>query len=494
MLASETTKLLETVSEGAAPRRCASPQDVLAYARDLGLKIVDFKFTDMPGTWQHFSIPVTELDESLFAEGIGFDGSSIRGFQAINESDMLLMPDPATAILDPICQVPTLSIVCSVLDPLTREPYSRDPRYIGAKAEAHLRKTGIADTSYWGPEAEFFIFDNIRFDQNQHSGYYFIDSEEAVWNTGQDHGSKNLGYRLRNKEGYFPVPPADTLQDLRSEIILKLIAAGVRVEVHHHEVATAGQCEIDMHFNSLVTMADSLMMYKYVVKNVSKAHGKTATFMPKPLFADNGSGMHVHQSLWKKGTNTFFDKDGYGLLSESARFYIGGLLAHSAALLALCAPTTNSYRRLVPGFEAPVNLVYSCRNRSAGVRIPMYSSNPSTKRIEYRCPDATCNPYLAFSAMLMAGLDGIQKRIDPGQPADFNLYEADPATARKIKTVPGSLTETLDALEADHDFLLAGGVFTKDLIATWIDYKRRNEVDPVRLRPHPYEFFLYYDV
>jgi glutamine synthetase len=383
MLASETTKLLETVSEGAAPRRCASPQDVLAYARDLGLKIVDFKFTDMPGTWQHFSIPVTELDESLFAEGIGFDGSSIRGFQAINESDMLLMPDPATAILDP--------------------------------ASA-------------------------------------------------------------------------------AEIILKLIAAGVRVEVHHHEVATAGQCEIDMHFNSLVTMADSLMMYKYVVKNVSKAHGKTATFMPKPLFADNGSGMHVHQSLWKKGTNTFFDKDGYGLLSESARFYIGGLLAHSAALLALCAPTTNSYRRLVPGFEAPVNLVYSCRNRSAGVRIPMYSSNPSTKRIEYRCPDATCNPYLAFSAMLMAGLDGIQKRIDPGQPADFNLYEADPATARKIKTVPGSLTETLDALEADHDFLLAGGVFTKDLIATWIDYKRRNEVDPVRLRPHPYEFFLYYDV
>jgi glutamine synthetase len=494
MLASETTRLLETAAEGATPRRCASPEEVLAYARDLGLKIVDFKFTDLPGTWQHFSIPVEELEESLFTEGIGFDGSSIRGFQAINESDMLLVPDPATAILDPVCQVPTLSIVCSVLDPVTREPYGRDPRYIGAKAEAHLRKTGIADVSYWGPEAEFFIFDNIRFDQNQHSGYYFIDSEEAVWNAGQDHGNKNLGYHLRNKEGYFPVPPADTLQDLRSEIILKLIAAGVRVEVHHHEVATAGQCEIDMRFNSLVTMADSLMMYKYVVKNVSRTHGKTATFMPKPLFADNGSGMHVHQSLWKKGVNTFFDKTGYGLLSEPARFYIGGLLAHSAALLALCAPTTNSYRRLVPGFEAPVNLVYSCRNRSAGVRIPMYSSNPATKRIEYRCPDATCNPYLAFSAMLMAGLDGIQKRIDPGQPADFNLYEADPATARKIKTVPGSLTETLDALETDHDFLLAGGVFTRDLIATWIDYKRRNEVDPVRLRPHPYEFFLYYDV
>ena len=492
MLTSETTKVFGTVAT--EHRKCESPEEVIAYARDLGLKIVDFKFVDLPGTWQHFSIPTAELDESLFTEGLGFDGSSIRGFQSIDESDMLLMPDPSTAVMDPVCAVPTLSIICSVLDPMTRKPYSRDPRYIGAKAEDHLRKTGIADISYWGPEAEFFIFDNIRFDQNQFSGYYFIDSEEGVWNTGLDHGNKNLGYKLRNKEGYFPVPPADSLQDLRSEMILKLIAAGVRVEVHHHEVATAGQAEIDLHYNSLVNMADSLMMYKYVVKNVARAAGKTVTFMPKPLFADNGSGMHVHQSLWKKGVNQFFDKAGYGLTSEMARYYIGGLLRHSPALLAICAPTTNSFRRLVPGFEAPVNLVYSQRNRSAGVRIPMYSSNPASKRIEYRCPDGTCNPYLAFSALLMAGLDGIRNKIDPGEPADFNLYETDAETSRKIKTVPGSLAETLDALESDHEFLLEGGVLTKDVIETWIDYKRVHEVDPVRLRPHPYEFFLYYDV
>jgi glutamine synthetase len=490
MLANETTKVFGKVA--AEPRKCESPEEVIAFARDLGLKIVDFKFVDLPGTWQHFSIPTEELSESIFAEGIGFDGSSIRGFQAINESDMLLMPDPQTAVVDPVCTVPTLSIVCSVHDPVTRRPYSRDPRYVGAKAEEHLKKTGIADVSYWGPEAEFFIFDNIRFDQNQHSGYYFVDSDEGVWNTGLDSGSKNLGYKLRNKEGYFPVPPADSLQDLRSEMILKLIAAGVRVEVHHHEVATAGQAEIDMRFDSLLNMADSLMMYKYVIKNVARAAGKTVTFMPKPLFADNGSGMHVHQSLWKKGVNQFFDKDGYGLTSDLARFYIGGLLAHSPALLAICAPTTNSYRRLVPGFEAPVNLVYSQRNRSAGVRIPMYSSSPAAKRIEYRCPDGTCNPYLAFSALLLAGLDGIQHKIDPGEPADYNLYESRDG-ARKIPTVPGSLAETLDALEKDHDFLLAGDVFTKDVIETWIAYKREHEVDPVRLRPHPYEFFLYYD-
>ncbi len=491
MLTNETTKVFGKV--GAEPRKCESPEAVITFARELGLKIVDFKFVDLPGTWQHFSIPTEELSESLFSDGIGFDGSSIRGFQAINESDMLLMPDPATAVMDPVCTVPTLSIVCSVFDPVTRKPYSRDPRYVGAKAEEHLRRTGIADVSYWGPEAEFFIFDNIRFDQNQFSGYYFIDSDEGVWNTGLDHGNKNLGYKLRNKEGYFPVAPADSQQDLRSEMILKLIAAGVRVEVHHHEVATAGQAEIDLHFDSLLSMADNLMMYKYVVKNVARANGKTVTFMPKPLFADNGSGMHVHQSLWKKGVNQFFDKSGYGLTSEMARYYIGGLLRHSPALLAICAPTTNSYRRLVPGFEAPVNLVYSQRNRSAGVRIPMYSSSPASKRIEYRCPDATCNPYLAFSALLMAGLDGIQNKIDPGEPADFNLYETDSETARKIKTVPGSLAETLDALEKDHEFLLAGDVFTKDVIETWIEYKRAHEVDPVRLRPHPYEFFLYYD-
>jgi glutamine synthetase len=491
MLANETTKVFGKVS--AEPRICESPEDVIGFARELGLQIVDLKFVDLPGTWQHFSIPTEELNESIFTEGIGFDGSSIRGFQAINESDMLLMPDPKTAVVDPVCTVPTLSIVCSVYDPVTRRPYDRDPRFVAAKAEEHLKKTGIADVSYWGPEAEFFIFDNVRFDQNQHSGYYFIDSDEGVWNTGQDHGNKNLGYKLRNKEGYFPVPPADSLQDLRSEMILKLIAAGVRVEVHHHEVATAGQAEIDMRFESLTRMADNLMMYKYVIKNVAHAAGKTVTFMPKPLFADNGSGMHVHQSLWKKGANQFFDKDGYGLTSEMARYYIGGLLAHSPALLGICAPTTNSYRRLVPGFEAPVNLVYSQRNRSAGVRIPMYSTSPASKRIEYRCPDGTCNPYLAFSAMLLAGLDGIQNKIDPGEPADFNLYEAEADVVRKIKTVPGSLAETLDALEKDHDFLLAGDVFTKDVIETWIDYKRCHEVDPVRLRPHPYEFFLYFD-
>jgi glutamine synthetase len=491
MLTNETAKVFGTVADN--PRSCTTPQDVLAYARDLGLKIVDFKFIDLPGTWQHFSIPTAELEESLFSDGLGFDGSSIRGFQAINESDMLLMPDPTTAVADPVCSVPTLSIVCSVLDPVTRKPYNRDPRYIGAKAEDYLRQTGIADISYWGPEAEFFIFDNVRFDQNQYSAYHFIDSDEGIWNSGLDHGNKNLGYKIRNKEGYFPVPPADSQQDLRSEMILKLISAGVRVEVHHHEVATAGQAEIDLHYDSLVSMADNLMMYKYVIKNVAKAAGKTVTFMPKPIFADNGSGMHVHQSLWKKGVNQFFDKAGYGLTSEMARWYIGGLLFHSPALLAICAPTTNSYRRLVPGFEAPVNLVYSQRNRSAGVRIPMYSSNPAAKRIEYRCPDATCNPYLAFSALLMAGLDGIKNKIDPGDPADFNLYESGPEAARKIKTVPGSLAETLDALEKDHDFLLQGGVFTPDVIDTWISYKREHEVDPVRLRPHPYEFFLYYD-
>jgi glutamine synthetase len=492
MLTNETTKVFGTV--GHEPRKCESPEDVIGFARDLGLKIIDLKFVDLLGVWQHFSIPTEELEESLFTEGIGFDGSSVRGFQAINESDMILVPDPKSAVVDPICSVPTLSVICSILDPVTRKPYSRDPRHIGAKAEDYLRKTGIADTSYWGPEAEFFIFDNVRFDQNHHSGYYFIDSEEGVWNSGLDGGKTNLGNKIRHKEGYFPVPPADSLQDLRSEMILKLIAAGVRVEVHHHEVATAGQSEIDLRYNSLVNMGDSLMMYKYVIKNVARAAGKTVTFMPKPLFADNGSGMHIHQSLWKKGVNQFFDKTGYAMTSEAARYYIGGLLKHSPALLAICAPTTNSYRRLVPGFEAPVNLVYSQRNRSAGVRIPMYSSNPAAKRIEYRCPDATCNPYLAFSALLMAGLDGIQNKIDPGEPADFDLYDADPKKVKKIKTVPGSLAETLNALEKDHDFLLEGGVFTKDVIETWIDLKRTREVDPVRLRPHPYEFFLYYGV
>ena len=457
------------------------------------LVMVDLKFVDLPGTWQHFSIPVEQFTDELFSEGIGFDGSSIRGFQHIHESDMLLVADPSTAIVDPACTIPTLSLVCNVLDPLTRRPYSRDPRYVAQKAERYLTESGIADISYWGPEAEFFIFDSIRFDAGAQFAYHFVDSDEGIWNSGRETESPNLGHRPRWKEGYFPVPPADTLQDLRSEIVLKMIAAGIEVEVHHHEVATGGQNEIDMRFGPLTQMADHLMLYKYIIKNVSRAHGKTATFMPKPLFGDNGSGMHCHQSLWKGEENLFFDVKGYALISQTAKWYIGGLLAHSPALLGLCAPTTNSYRRLVPGFEAPVNLIYSQRNRSAGVRIPVYSTSPKSKRIEYRCPDASCNPYLAFAAMLMAGLDGIRKRIDPGQPLDKDLYELEEAEAAAIKQVPGSLSETLDALEADHAFLLEGDVFTPDLIETWIEYKRTKEVDVMRLRPHPYEFYLYYD-
>ncbi len=467
-------------------------KEVIKYCKAEKLRIVDLKFVDLPGTWQHFSIPTSELDESIFTEGIGFDGSSIRGFQSIHESDMLLVPDPTSAISDPGLALPTLSLVCNVVDPLTRAPYSRDPRYIAQKAEAYLKKTGIATVSYFGPEAEFFIFDEVRFDQDQHYGYFFVDSEEGIWNSGRENNGKaNLGYRTRNKEGYFPVSPADSLQDIRSEIILRLMEAGVPIEVHHHEVATGGQCEIDMRFTSLTKMADNLMMYKYVIKNVARAHNKTATFMPKPLFGDNGSGMHTHQSLWKDDTNLFFDLKGYANISQIALWYIGGLLAHSPALLGLCAPTTNSYRRLVPGFEAPVNLVYSQRNRSAAVRIPMYSTNPKTKRIEYRPPDATTNPYLAFAAMLMAGLDGIEKKIDPGKPMDMDLYESE--EGKHVKQVPGSLDLTLKALEEDHAFLLKGDVFTKDVIETWLEMKRKKDVDPVRLRPHPYEFFLYYD-
>ncbi len=484
---------LKPVAHDKAPTRFASPKEVIEYAKAQKLQIVDFKFVDLPGTWQHFSIPITELEESLFTEGIGFDGSSIRGFQAIHESDMLLILDPTSATTDPVCNVPTLTVTGSVFDPITREPYTRDPRFIAQKAERYLTKSGLATTSYWGPEAEFFIFDNIRFDQDSHSGYYFIDSDEGVWNSGRDQGTQNLGHRPRYKEGYFPVPPADMLQDIRSEIILRLIQANVPVEVHHHEVATAGQCEIDLRYGPLVTMADGIMMYKYIIKNVARSHGKTATFMPKPLFQDNGSGMHVHQSLWKDGTNLFVDPNGYAGLSELAKFYIGGLLAHSPALLALCAPTTNSYRRLVPGYEAPVNLVYSKRNRSAAVRIPMYSTNPKAKRIEFRPPDPAANPYLAFAALMMAGLDGIAKKIDPGAPMDVDIYELPPAELKKIKQVPGSLGEALDALERDHDFLLKGDVFTPDVIETWVEMKRKKEVDAVRLRPHPYEFYMYYD-
>ena len=477
-----------------ATQTFATPKEVIAFAREQGLKIVDFKFVDLPGTWQHFSAALDELTEDLFAEGIGFDGSSIRGFQAIHESDMILMPDPATAVVDPACSVPTLSLTCDVYDPLTRQPYTRDPRYIAQKAEAYLRKTGIADTSYWGPEAEFFVFDHVRYDQTQYSALYEIDSREGIWNSGTNSGP-NLGHRPRWKEGYFPVAPADTLQDLRSEIVLKLAEAGVPVEVHHHEVATAGQCEIDMRFDTLVNMADHLMMYKYIIKNVALAHGKTATFMPKPLWGDNGSGMHVHQSLWKDGAPLVADKSGYAGLSQLAKYYIGGLLKHAPALMALVAPTVNSYHRLVPGFEAPVNLVYSRRNRSAAVRIPMYSDSPKAKRIEFRCPDPSCNPYLAFAAMLMAGIDGIQNKMDPGEPADYDLFEAHgPNGHGPVKQVPGSLPEALAALEADRHFLLAGGVFTEDVLSTWVEMKRTKEIDPMRLRPHPYEFYLYYDV
>ncbi|HZV53094.1 MAG TPA: type I glutamate--ammonia ligase [Candidatus Dormibacteraeota bacterium] len=469
-----------------------SPAEVLEKAQAAGIKVVDFRFVDLPGTWQHFSVPLSGLDEDAFTEGVGFDGSSIRGFQAINESDMLLIPDPDTATVDPILQIPTLFLICNVVDPVTRQSYSRDPRYIGQKAEAYLAASGIADVSYWGPEAEFYIFNSIRFDQNAFSGYYFVDSEEGIWNSGKDTGA-NLANRPRFKEGYFPVPPVDKLQDLRSEIMLKMIEAGIEVEVHHHEVGTAGQAEIDLRFNTLTRMGDAVLLYKYIVRNVCQQHGYVATFMPKPLFGDNGSGMHTHQSLWKDGTNLFFDEKGYALLSDEARWYIGGLLKHAPALLAFCAPTTNSYRRLVPGYEAPINLVYSQRNRSACVRIPVYSTSPRSKRVEFRSPDPTANPYLAFAAMLMAGLDGIRNRIEPPEPIDKDLYELEGEEKARIQSVPGSLAEVLRALEADHEFLLQGDVFTPDVIQTWIEYKWTREVEPVALRPHPWEFYLYHD-
>lgn len=470
-----------------------TPDDVKKLAKDAGAKIVDLRFIDLPGMWQHFSIPVEDLDEDLFTAGIGFDGSSIRGFQQIQESDMILIADPETAIMDPVLQIPTLNLICNVFDPLSRKAYSRDPRGVAQRAEAYLKSTGIADVSYWGPEAEFYIFDGVRYDQTAHSGYYYVDSNEGIWNSGREEGP-NLGYKLRHKEGYFPVPPSDQLQDIRSEIILALRSIGVPAEVHHHEVGTAGQCEIDIRFGPLVKMADNLLNYKYVIRMIAKKHGKTVTFMPKPLFGDNGSGMHVHQSLWKGDTNVFYDAKGYALLSETAKYYIGGLLKHAPALLAFAAPTTNSYRRLVPGFEAPVNLAYSQRNRSAACRIPMYSTSPKAKRIEFRCPDPSSNPYLCLPALLMAGLDGIKNKIDPGEPLDKDLYELEPEEASQIKSTPGSLGEVLNALEADHQFLLEGGVFTPDLIETWISYKRTRELAPVNLRPVPYEFFLYYDL
>ncbi len=472
----------------------ADPKAVLDFAAAHGLDLVDLKFTDLPGTLQHFTVPITEFSESTFVAGIGFDGSSIRGFQEIQESDMLLIPDPRTAIVDPVYEVPTLSLICTVVDPVTRENYSRDPRWVAMKAERHLLDSGVATVSYWGPEAEFYVFDQVRYDTREQESYYHIDSEEGIWNSGREGGIPNLGHRPRFKQGYFPCPPTDTFQDFRSRAVLAMREAGIAVEAHHHEVGTAGQAEIDLRYAPLTTQADQLQLYKFIVKNLARREGKTATFMPKPIFNDNGSGMHVHQSLWRDEQPLFFDEAGYAKLSQLARDYIGGLLAHAPALLAFCAPTTNSYRRLVPGFEAPVNLVYSQRNRSACVRIPVYSERPEAKRVEFRCPDPSANVYLAFAAMLMAGLDGIERGLDPGQPIDEDLYELPPERALLVEQTPGSLEEALRALEADHEFLLKDGVFTQDLIQTYLAYKREVELEGLRLRPHPYEFFLYYDV
>ncbi|MGC8667246.1 MAG: type I glutamate--ammonia ligase [Chthonomonadales bacterium] len=470
-----------------------TPREVIDLATEREAKIVDVRFVDLPGQWQHFSIPASVLTEEVFEEGIGFDGSSIRGFQKINESDMLLIPDPDTAFMDPFADVATLNIICDVEDPITRERYSRDPRNVARKAQNYLKSSGIADVAYFGPEAEFYIFNDVRYDTTPHSAYYFLDSDEGIWNSGRDE-KPNLGYKIRYKGGYFPVPPMDSLQDLRTEMMLTLIEAGVQCEVQHHEVGTAGQSELDIKYGPLLQTADNLMKYKYIIKYTAVQNGYTVTFMPKPLFQDNGSGMHTHMSLWKGGQNLFFDERGYAGLSELAIHYIGGILKHAPAILAFAAPSTNSYRRLVPGYEAPINLIYSQRNRSACVRIPMYSKSPKAKRIEFRAPDPSCNPYLAFAAMLMAGLDGIENKIQPPDPIDRDLYEMEPEERHGIKMTPGSLAESLDALEADQDFLLRGGVFTKDLIHEYIQYKRLNEVDAVALRPHPHEFYLYYDV
>jgi glutamine synthetase len=469
-----------------------TPSEVIKYAEKHGAKMIDCKFSDFPGIWQHITYPIARLTEESFEDGFGFDGSSIRGWKAIDASDMLMIPDPGSAVMDPFLQVPTLSLICDVVDPTTREPYGRDPRYIARKAEKYLKSTGIADTVYFGPEAEFFIFDSVRFDCTPNASFYEVDSIEGRWNSGKHEEGGNLGYKPGYKGGYFPVAPTDTLTDIRSEMVLAMMEVGIEVETHHHEVATAGQCEIDMKFNSLTKMADQLMWYKYIVKNVARRNGKTATFMPKPLFGDNGSGMHCHQSLWKGG-RPLFAGDQYAGLSETALYYIGGILRHARAICAITNPSTNSYRRLTPGFEAPVNLAYSARNRSAAVRIPMYSPSPKAKRLEFRTPDPSCNPYLGFAAMMLAGLDGIEKKIHPGEPLDKDIYALSPEELKDVPHVPGSLDEALDALRRDHDFLLKGDVFTADVIDTWLDYKATREVDAVRLRPHPLEFALYFD-
>jgi glutamine synthetase len=467
-------------------------KEAIAFAQEHDAQMVDFRFTDLFGTWQHFSIPVGEFSEDLFADGLGFDGSSIRGFQTIDESDMLLVPDPETVFMDPFTDAPTVVLVCNIEDPLTREPYSRDPRYTAVKAEQYLRQTGVADAAFFGPEAEFFLFEDIRYHNDMQGAGFAIDSSEAPWNTNRNE-EPNLGYKMRPKGGYYPCAPADKLQNVRTDMVQRMLDAGIAVEVHHHEVGGAGQCEIDMRFDTLVTMADKLQRYKYIVKNTASEYGLTATFMPKPLYGDNGSGMHVHFSLWKGGDTLMYDEAGYAGLSDTARYSVGGILAHTSALLAFTNPTTNSFRRLVPGYEAPINLVYSQRNRSACVRVPMYSKSPKAKRIEFRAPDPTANGYLAFAAILMAALDGIENRIEPPKPLDKDLYDLPPEEKAGIPQTPGSLGAVLDALEGDHQWLLKGDVFTRDLIENYISYKRKNEIDQVALRPHPYEFYMYYD-
>jgi glutamine synthetase len=469
-----------------------TPKEVLDMAKENGAKIVDLRFMDFPGLWQHFSVPMRELEESSFEDGFGFDGSSIRGWQPIHASDMLVIPDPETAKMDPFYAAPTLTLICNIFDPVTREPYTRDPRNIAQKADNYLKSTGIGDTVYIGPEAEFFIFDDIRFESTRFGAFYEIDSIEGSWNSGRDEGP-NLGYKPRHKEGYFPVPPMDKFQDLRTEMVLTLEELGIETEAQHHEVATAGQSEIDMRFKPLLQMADQLMWFKYVLKNVAYRHNHTVTFMPKPLFEDNGTGMHTHISIWKEG-QPLFAGDKYAGVSQEALYAIGGILKHCQALCAFTNPTTNSYKRLVPGFEAPVNLAYSSRNRSAAIRIPMYSTSPKAKRIEFRTPDPSCNGYLAFSAILMAVIDGIQNKIDPGDPLDKNIYNLPPEELAEIPSAPGSLDEALQALKADQAFLMKGDVFTQDAIDMWIDYKTENEVNDVKLRPHPHEFYLYYDI
>lgn len=470
-----------------------TPKEVIALAKEKGAKIMDLRFMDFPGMWQHTSYPISELTEDVFEDGFGFDGSSIRGWQAINESDMLLKPQADTAFMDPFREVPTIALICNIADPITRADYSRDPRNITRKALKYVQSTGIADKVYIGPEAEFFVFDDVRYESKQNSAFYVVDSDEGAWNTGRTEPGGNSGYKLRYKEGYFPCPPSDTLMDLRTEMVLHMLEAGIDVECHHHEVATGGQCEIDMRFTDMLKMADQLVLYKYIVKNTAHKYGKSATFMPKPLFMDNGSGMHTHISLWK-GDTPLFAGDGYAGLSQTCLYAIGGILKHAAAICAFSNPSTNSYKRLVPGYEAPVNLAYSSRNRSAACRIPVYSASPKAKRVEFRCPDPSCNPYLTFSALLMAAIDGIQNKIDPGSPLDVNIYDLDPEEASKVTKTPASLDAALMALREDHDFLLKGDVFTPDVIDTWIDYKMANEVDAIRLRPHPHEFVLYYDI